>query len=342
MSSSSSACCRRSRTRWMSWCNGTGRIRRSGAGAASIEWFVLKGCNEPRTVARIFRANIAAATAALTAGTVVVVTSVLVDELQPATLAALRYLVALACLGPVLPFIWPKRRVGAIDTLKIAVLGVIFFGVFTWAFTAALVYTTPARGAIGLATMPIQTLVVAAILGKEKLSPRRIASVALAFAGVAAVFGPEALEPAESSYLKGDLLMLFGVLNSSVYIVMSQPTIRKFNAMFVTTTAMGFGVLFLFALAFASGELQTLPVVSTNGWLALLFIGVIGGAVQFFLFIWALGLLPPTRASLFLVLSPLSAMLISVFVLKEPLTPALVLGMALVLLGIHINSQVQR
>jgi drug/metabolite transporter (DMT)-like permease len=284
-------------------------------------------------------ANFAAAIASLTAGTVVVVTSVLVNEIEPATLAGLRYIIALICLAPVLPFVWPKERVSLIDVFKIAALGVIFFGAFTWAFTAALNYTTPARGAIGLATMPIQTLIVAAILGRERFTVRKVASVVFAFIGVAVVFGPEAMQPEGSNYLKGDLLMLFGVFNSSVYIVLSGATIRKFNAPFVTTCAMVFGVLFLFLVALGSGELATLPAISGEGWLALLFIGVVGGAIQFMLFIWALGLLQPTRASIYLVLSPLSAMLLSVIFLHEVITIALVSGMALVVFGIYVNNR---
>ena len=283
-------------------------------------------------------ANLAAATAALTAGTVVVVTSVLVHQIQPATLAGMRYSIALIGLVPVLLFVWPANRVTAVDVLKVAALGAIFFGIFPWAFTAALSYTTPARGAIGLATMPIQTLLVAVLLGRERITGSKIASVILAFLGVSVVFGPEALEPGGSDYLKGDFLMLFGVFNSSIYIVLSGATIKKFNALFVTTFAMGFGVLFLFGVAFGSGELVTLPAVSREGWLALLFIGVIGGSIQFVLFIWALGILSPTRAAIYLVLTPLSAMLLSLVVLHEAITLALVSGMVLVLSGIYINN----
>jgi Permeases of the drug/metabolite transporter (DMT) superfamily len=65
-------------------------------------------------------------------------------------------------------------------------------GFFPWAFSAALQYTTAARGAIGIATIPIQTLIVAAIFGREKLTRRNLLSVALGFAGIAIVFGPEA------------------------------------------------------------------------------------------------------------------------------------------------------
>ena len=284
-------------------------------------------------------ANVAAATASLTAGAAVVVTSVLVDTIEPATLASIRYLIALLCLAPVLPYFWPKIRITALDIGKIAALGVIFFCAFPWAFTAALVHTTPARGAIGLATMPIQTLIVAVLLGREHFTRYKVLSVILAFVGVAVVFGPEAMNGSDSNYLKGDLLMLFGVFNSSLYIVLSRSMIDKFNAMFVMTIAMLFGALFLAILAWASGELTELPVIGFRDWQALLFLGVIAGAIQFFLFVWALGLLPPTRAAIYLVLSPVSAILLSVLVLDETMTTSLIVGLVLIVFGIYLNSR---
>jgi drug/metabolite transporter (DMT)-like permease len=152
------------------------------------------------------------------------------------------------------------------------------------------------------------------------------------------VFGPEALKGGGSNYLTCDLLMLFGVFNSSVYIVLSRSMIDKFGAMFVTTAAMLFGTLFLALLAWLSGELGTLPVIGRDEWMALLFLGVIAGAVQFFLFVWALGLLPPTRASIYLVLTPVSAIVLSILFLDEVLAGTLLAGLALIVFGIYVNN----
>ena len=111
-----------------------------------------------------------------------------------------------------LPFVWPKARVPAADVITIALLGAAFFGFFPWAFSAALQYTTAARGAIGIATIPIQTLIVATIFGREKLTRRNLLSVALGFSGIAIVFGPEAYRGEVSRHWLGDGLMLLGGL----------------------------------------------------------------------------------------------------------------------------------
>ena len=73
-------------------------------------------------------------------------------------LAFYRYVVAAVCLVPLLPFVWPKVRLPFADITKIALLGAVFFGFFPWAFSAALQYTSAARGAIDIATIPIPDL----------------------------------------------------------------------------------------------------------------------------------------------------------------------------------------
>ncbi len=53
---------------------------------------------------------------------------------------------------------------------------------------------------------------------------------------------------------------------------------------------------------------------------------------------WALRWLPPTTTVLYLTLNPITAMVLGIALLGEKLTPELVAGMVLVLVGIVIGS----
>src|SRR5262249_4823370 len=81
-----------------------------------------------------------------------------------------------------------------------------------------------------------------------------------------------------------------------------------------------------------------LPALSREGWIAVVFLGTIAGAVQFSLFMWALRWLPPTTTVLYLTLNPIAAIVLGIVMLGEKLTAELVAGMALVLIGILIGS----
>ncbi|MBY0363345.1 MAG: DMT family transporter, partial [Phreatobacter sp.] len=107
---------------------------------------------------KIVLAHAAAAAAALSAGTAVVATRFVIGETDPVSLVFYRYLISILCFAPILPVLWPRTGLDLAEYGKIALFGVVFFVLFPWTFNAALQYNPAARGAVGLATIPIQTL----------------------------------------------------------------------------------------------------------------------------------------------------------------------------------------
>jgi drug/metabolite transporter (DMT)-like permease len=104
----------------------------------------------------------------------------------------------------------------------------------------------------------------------------------------------------------------------------------------VSVIAMAAAVLFLAAWGWAEGGAARIAQVSAAGWRAVVFIGVSSG-VGYFLWLWALRHAPASRVSLFLSLSPLTAMLLGVLWLGEPLAPRLWLALALVVAGLWVR-----
>jgi drug/metabolite transporter (DMT)-like permease len=76
---------------------------------------------------------------------------------------------------------WPARS----DRAAAAGLGLLFFGLFPILFNASLIFTTAARGALALSTLPLLTMMVGAALGVEPLTMRKTAGVLIATMGVA-------------------------------------------------------------------------------------------------------------------------------------------------------------
>ncbi|HWK96078.1 MAG TPA: DMT family transporter [Pseudolabrys sp.] len=286
-------------------------------------------------------AHIAAFAAAVSAGTAVVATRFVIGETDPLSLVFYRYVVSVICLAPFLLALWPRERLSLADYGRIAGFGILFFVLFPWGFNASLQYVPAARGAIGLATIPIQTMIVAYLFGSERFTLAKVLGVGMAFAGIVVAFGTAAFQPGHSSYLMGDGLMLLGVLCAAVYSVFSRATLMRLGPLFVTALAMVFAVLALLPfIAITHGA--ALPVFSTKGWLAVLFLGSIAGALQFSLFMWALRWLPPTTTVLYLTLNPIAAMVLGILLLGERLTPEMLAGFGLVLAGILVGVGVLR
>lgn len=287
---------------------------------------------------RIPLAHAAAATAALSAGAAVVATRFVIGETDALSLVFYRYVISVMCLAPVLPWLWPRKRLTASEYAKIAMFGVVFFVLFPWAFNASLQYIPAARGAVGLATIPIQTLIVAAAFGRERFTSAKIAGVALAFLGIVVAFGTAAFGHGGSDFLVGDGLMLLGVLCAAIYSVFSRATLMRHGPLFVTALAMAFAVAALSPVIALQHASAALPALSRDGWFAVVFLGTIAGAAQFPLFMWALRWLPPTTTVLYLTLNPIAAVVLGIILLGEALTTETVVGIALVLVGILVGS----
>ena len=78
------------------------------------------------------------------------------------------------------------------------------------------------------------------------------------------------------------------------------------------------------------------PKVTPLGWAAVVFIGVSSG-VGYFLWLWALGHASPTRVTVFLALSPITAGILGVLLLGETLSFGLWAGLAAVVVGIRLT-----
>jgi drug/metabolite transporter (DMT)-like permease len=269
-------------------------------------------------------------------GTAAAVTRYLVGNADPITLAILRWGIGFLCLLPValvLRVRWPPRS----DWLAVAALGVCFFGMFFVLYNIAVSYTTAARAALALSTLPLQTMVVGALLGIEPLTRRKSAGVGIAFVGVIAAlaFGLPAAPPGA---WRGELIMIGAVLCMSFYNVWSRPFMQRSSALGFLTVGMGAGAAALIVAGSLTGSVATLSNLTTPQWIAGIYLGVGGGALAFILWVMALERASPTRVAATMTVNPLAAGLLATQLVGEPITPNLVLGLVAVFAGIWIAT----
>ena len=189
-------------------------------------------------------------------GTAAAVTRYLVGNADPITLAILRWGIGFLCLLPVALLLrvrWPPRS----DWLAVAALGLCFFGLFFVLYNIAVSYTTAARAALALSTLPLQTMVVGALLGIEPLTRRKTAGVGIAFVGVIAAlaFGLPAAPPGA---WRGELIMIGAVLCMSFYNVWSRPFMQRSSALGFLTVGMGAGAAALILVGVLTGRIEVL------------------------------------------------------------------------------------
>ncbi len=290
-------------------------------------------------------ANAGAFVAAVLFGSSVVAVRVAVQEVPPLSLAVLRFgqggllLVVVLLLAGMRELLQLKWH----DLPLLILLGAVLFTVFPVTFNASLRLIEASRGALVLATIPLWSALLARIARSERLAPRQVAGVLLSLAGVGLALAERGVgSQGGLGSLAGDGLMLVTALCGAAYAVLAQRAFARYGALSVTTYAMVLGTLLLLPAALVEGLVGVLPQLDLQTVALLVFLGVFGGALGFFLWTFALTRLTPTQVAVYINLNPLVAIVLAAALLAERLTIVFAAGFGAVLVGVLLVNWPKR
>jgi drug/metabolite transporter (DMT)-like permease len=274
---------------------------------------------------------IAALVSSALGGTAGGLTRFAIGASDPYTLAAFRFGIAFVLILPIalaLRSRWPQGR----DWWLVGALGVLYFAVFFFIYNLALSYTTAARRSLALSTLPLVTMIIAALLGREQITSRKSAGVFLAMAGVATALGM-GLADAPPDAWRGDLIMLGGTVIMALYSIWAAPLMQRSSRLGFLSAGMGFGSVASVLIAWQQCGLAMTADFEAGQWAAVIALGVLGGAAAFYLWVYALERTTPTRVTNTMTINPIAASLVG-----EPLGINLLVGIVGVGAGIYIAS----
>ncbi len=264
-------------------------------------------------------------------------TRFVVHATDPVTLGVFRFGTGFLILLPIAIFMksrWPEGR----DWVAVAALGILFFFAFSILFNLAYSYTTAARGALTLSTMPLMTMLVGAALGIERLTLNKTAGVLIATTGVLFALG-SGLSNAPAEAWRGELLMLAATLCMSLYNVWSRPFIARSDPLAFLTAGMGAAAFCLLVWALAIHGFDAAAHFGAPQWIAIIYIGIVGSAVAFILWVFALSRTSPTKTAVTMTVNPVFASAVGAIAIGEGIGLNLVVGLAAVAAGIWLAAR---
>jgi drug/metabolite transporter (DMT)-like permease len=262
-----------------------------------------------------------------------------IPEVPPIFQAALRFLGATALL--LLWCRWRGVRLFERDgSLKAGLLaGLLFSGEFACLYIG-LAFTTASRLTVFLYTSPFWVaLLLPLFVRSERLRP--VQWLGLAFAFGALVFAMREGFGADSPHRQwlGDTLALAAGLAWGLTTVTIRTTgLARVSAEKLLFYQVGMSTLTLPLLSLWLGE-RWVWAFSPFAATSLLLQTVVGAFASYLAWMWMLGRYPATKISAFVFLTPMFALLFGALWLKEPVTPSLVLALALVAAGIVLVNR---
>jgi drug/metabolite transporter (DMT)-like permease len=251
---------------------------------------------------------------------------------------------ARSAIGGILVFLWCRyRRIplfASDGTLVPGLLAGLLFGAeFTLIFIA-LEYTTVARNALLVNTMPFWVLIGAHFWLGERMSPVKFGGLGLAFCGVVLVFSDELSLPGPEA-IWGDLMSLAaGLLWAATTLVIKSTRLTSASAEKLLLYQLSVSALMAIPLLSLAGPMfREVSAIAVG---SLIFQGVYIVAVTYVLWFWLMRRYPAAGLSSFAFLTPAFGVLSGGILLGEPLTVKIFGALALIAVGLVIVNRPAR
>ncbi len=249
-----------------------------------------------------------------------------------------RFLIAIACIavwarGTGVP-IWPRRGewpallwLGVLFTVQIAAMNIGFD------------HTTAAMGAVLIATNPLFASVFAHfMLDEDRLSLRKALGLIVAFAGTALVL-LRGSDPGQLSLVSwGNWIVLLSAVLLGSRLILSARILRQVDEVRVAIWQMVVA-LPLFAAGGALLETIRWENLSWEPLAAIVYQGAVIAGFGFMANFYLMKRYTPSVVVSFNFVSPIAGVLLAVWLLADPLTGALLVGLAMVAAGLNLVAR---
>jgi drug/metabolite transporter (DMT)-like permease len=251
------------------------------------------------------RVHLAMLVAQLAFGGFHVVAKAVLSELEPLALAALRVgfatplLVALA---------WRHDRFlpPVAELPRLILLGGLGVFLNQILFILGLQHTTAINASILMTPMPVFAVAAGALLGIERIGPRRLAGILLSITGALVLVNPFRFE-AGSRMLLGNSLILLNGLCFALFLVLQRPVLQRVPWRTLIASSFvfgGAGILAVSAPALSRLEPREVPAAI---WLGVAYVVLFATVLAYAINTWAVRRSSPALVSAYSTLQPLVA-----------------------------------
>lgn len=192
------------------------------------------------------------------------------------------------------------------DLARLALYSLLGVVLNQFLYLKGLSLSTAVNAALLNATIPVFTLLVGALLGKEKLTARTVVGTLVAAAGVVYLIDP-ARATLGGDTLAGNLLLVANTASYGAYLAVSQDVFRRYGAL--TAMAWLFAMGSAAAVPFGGYQLARadFAAVGLVVWLVLVYTVLVQTVGAYYLNAWALERVEPSTVAVYIYLQPLFA-----------------------------------
>lgn len=266
------------------------------------------------------------------------------DNIPPFAFGFFRFFIAFICITPVYllskwyqPVMWrdiPKLFLLGIFGVTLNI-GLLFFGVRLTTATSAAVITN---------LTPVFVIVAAAIILKEPLTKHHVIGATLSMMGAFVIIGRPLIENGfgNTTQLMGNVLVLLATVSWTAYVIYSKELFARFAPLTIIFYLFATGVVTFLPMALIEYLLSPIWTTAVTAFdvSGVIYYAICGSLLAYFCHSYALSKTPASVVALVEYIVPIISISLAVLVLKEQLTPPLIIGAVFILCGVVYGSQI--
>jgi drug/metabolite transporter (DMT)-like permease len=206
-------------------------------------------------------------------------------------------------------------------------------------FIKGLTLTTPIHAALLILITPVFILLIAVLLGNEKMTLLKTTGLLLGIGGSSLLIISRENSVIGSNILLGDVLVIINAISYAFYYILVKPLMQKYTALQVIRWVFTFGLVLIFPFCwdqFIATEWQQFGATQL---LALAFI-VLGATFFAYLFtVYGLQHLSASAAGAFIYLQPIFSSVFSFLVFGERITLSKLIAAVLIFVGVYLINK---
>lgn len=261
-------------------------------------------------------------------------------EMAPPAVAMWRYAIAVVALLALAHALQGGlARLNARQWVGVVLLGATGVLLFNLCFMYGLARVPASRASLIMAVNPAVTLLGAALFLHEHLTRGKVLGIAVALIGVAIVLGHgNPVNLFGGSVGIGEVVLFGCPFAWAANTLVAKRMLPDVSAIAATTWSAIVGTAMLAVVNVFTGTLVP-TAASWRTWGAVLFLAIFGTAIALVLFYDGVRRIGAARASVFINLVPVFAVVLGVLLLGEPLDLSMVAGGALVVAGVYLLNR---
>jgi drug/metabolite transporter (DMT)-like permease len=261
-------------------------------------------------------------------------TKVAIAVMPPMTIAAARFVVAVAILYVLGLATREDLSLKLRDLPLMAVSGLMGVTIYFLCENNGIGLLTASESSLVIATIPVLTMLVERVAFGSRLKARSYVGAVLSFAGVALIVAPS-LGSASSS-LAGFAFMGGAAVAWVAYALLTRPLSGRYGRVAISFWQSLFGLIGCIPFAIAESPAWKVPSISVS--LNVLYLGVFCSAAGYWLYIAAMDTLGAGTTSVFLNLVPVVSVLAAFLLLGERLALASLAGGVVAVGGVYLAT----